>query len=438
MSEQPDYKIQLRSPRDLRARPDNPRLHSRKQLAAIMSSIRRFGVTHPVLIDAHDQIVAGHGRVQAALELSLDVIPTICLQHLTKVELKAFMIADNRTAELATWDRELLAQGFADIEMLDEEFDLSVTGFDLEEIDLVADYRSTKKPRAEADVPAPADRAVSRVGDLWIIDDRHRLLCQDATLAVSYTALLGKERVDMVVTDPPWNCPIQGHVSGLGKNQHREFVAASGEMTPAEFRRFLSSFMSEAERVSRSGSLHYIFSDWRVLGDLLATGDGIYQQLINLAVWAKTNAGMGSFMRSQHELVAIFKKGRRSHINNVNLGVDGRHRSNLWTFAGANSFGRDRDETLAMHPTVKPVLMIAEAIKDASHRDDLILDPFGGSGTTLIACRDTGRRARLMELDPLYVDVIIARAGREGMRAVLQTTGQTFDELREERGAHHD
>lgn len=433
-----DYKVQLRSPGELKARPDNPRVHGRRQLQAIMASMRRFGITHPVLINSKDQIVAGHGRVQAALELGLDPIPTICLHHLTRAELKAFMIADNRTAELATWDRALLAENFADIELLDEEFDLTTTGFAAEEIDLLTDYRSTKKPKAEAEVPPLADTAVSRLGDMWLIDNRHRVLCADATIPASYVELLGDDRVDMVITDPPWNCPIQGHVSGLGKNKHREFVAASGEMTSEEFGRFLAAFMSACEGVSRSGSLQYIFCDWRIVNQVLTLGGGIYNQLVNLAVWTKSNAGMGSFMRSQHELVAVFKKGRRAHVNNVNLGVDGRHRSNVWSFPGANSFGRDRDQALAMHPTVKPVLMIAEAIKDASHPDDLILDPFGGSGTTLIACRDTSRRARLMELDPLYVDVIVKRASREGMEVTLASTGQTFDQVRSDRGMQHD
>ncbi|MEG3169168.1 DNA methyltransferase [Sphingomonas sp. LB3N6] len=437
MTKQLEYKVHLRSPGELKARSDNPRVHSKKQVQAIMTSMRQFGVTHPVLIDDQDQIVAGHGRVEAALALGLATIPVICLHHLTKAELKAFMIADNRTAELATWDRELLAKSFAEIEVLDNELDLSVTGFDVEEVDLLADYRSTKKPKLEAEIPALRERAVSREGDLWIIGDRHRLLCGDATIAASYVTLLDDDRIDMVITDPPWNCPIQGHVSGLGKNKHREFVAASGEMTREEFKRFLEAFMFQLERVSRSGSLHYVFCDWRILGDVLSVGEAVYDRLVNLAVWAKTNAGMGSFMRSQHELVAIYKKGRRAHINNVNLGVDGRHRSNVWTFAGANSFGHGRDDALAMHPTVKPVLMIAEAVKDASHRGDLILDPFGGSGTTLMACQDTGRRARLMELDPLYVDVIISRAGREGMTAVLETTGQTFNEVRGDREVQH-
>ena len=426
------YKVILVPPGELKARPDNPRVHSQKQLKAIMSSMRRFGVTHPILIDDKMQIIAGHGRVQAALELGLDAIPTLALHHLSKAELKAFMIADNRTAELASWDRALLAESFADIELLDNDFDLSLTGFEIEEIDLLSDYRSTKNPQPELEIPPVPDDPVSRVGDVWIIGEPHVLLCEDAPKFASYDTLLGGERADMVITDPPWNCPIEGHVSGLGKNKHAEFVMASGEMTRQEFCRFLADSMSAIERVTRSGSLHYYFCDWRIVGDVLSTGEGAYNQLINMAVWAKSNAGMGSFMRSQHELVAIFKKGKRGHINNVNLGVDGRHRSNVWSFAGANSFGHGRDEALAMHPTSKPVAMIAEAIKDASHRGDLVLDPFGGSGTTLIACHETSRRARLIELDPHYVDVIIARAARHGLKAAL-VDGQTFEQVRASR-----
>jgi DNA modification methylase len=430
MTRQLDYKVNLRAPGELKARVDNARVHSRKQVQAIRSSIERFGMTHPILIDGKDQIIAGHGRVQAALALGLEVIPTLCLQHLTKAEVNAFMIADNRTAELASWDRQLLAENFAAIELLDDQFDMSLTGFGIEEIDLLADYRSSKKPKAEVEIPVPAQHAVSRLGDLWAIEDRHKVLCADATDAGSYQALLEDERADMVITDPPWNCPVQGHVSGLGKNKHREFVMASGEMAREEFQRFLAAAMAAMGGVTRSGSLHYIFCDWRIVGDVLATGEALDRQLINLAVWAISNAGMGSFLRSQHELVAIFKKGRRAHINKVNLGVDGRHRSNLWAYPGANSFGGERDAMLEMHPTAKPVAMIAEAIKDASHRHDIILDPFGGSGTTLIAAEAAGRRARLMELDPLYVDVIIARAARDGMAVTLASSGQTLDQVR--------
>lgn len=425
------YKIVMRPIADLQERPGNPRSHNRRQIKAIVASIGRFGLTQPILIDEKGVTIAGHARVRAAQELGIAEVPTLCLSHLTAAELNAYVIADNRTAELATWDRELLAESIASIERLDPSFDLTITGFELEDVELLSDYRSGKKQTKEAEIPSVGTVAVSRLGDFWEVDGRHGLLCANATKRDSYEVLLGSDRADLMITDPPWNCPIDGHVSSGGK--HREFVAAAGELTRSEFIRFLSAFMAAAVQFSRSGSVHYVFTDWRILQDLLTIGEGHYDHLLNLAVWVKTNAGMGSFLRSQHELIAIFRKGRRTHINNVSLGANGRHRSNVWSHAGANSFGADRDEALAMHPTVKPVAMVAEAIKDASHKGDIILDPFGGSGTTLIACRQTDRRCRMMELDPLYVDVIVQRAMREGMKVTHMRTGQTFSEVQKDR-----
>jgi DNA modification methylase len=433
----PDYKISFRRPQELKNREGNPRLHDRKQRRAIAASIRQFGFTNPVLIDASDVIIAGHARVEVAIELALTEVPTICLSHLTKAELNAYVIADNRTAELATWDKDLLAISISSISDLDPSFDVTITGFTSEEINLFADARTTSK-RTVQDVPVPHVelKAISRPGDLWIIDGGHLLLCGDATSRSSYQQLLGGDRADLIITDPPYNVPIKGHVSGLGAVSHREFVMASGEMTPEAFRRFLSAAFAAMAVSSRSGSVHYIFADWRMIGDVLDIGGGEYSELLNLAVWNKTNAGMGSFLRSQHELIAIFRHGRRRHINNVALGANGRNRTNVWTYPGANSFGRGRDKNLALHPTVKPMAMIADAIMDASHQGDLVLDPFGGSGTTLLACQETGRRARLMELDPLFADVIIKRAKTIRLEARLSGCDRTFDEISVERQEH--
>lgn len=428
-------KIIMRSPVELVARPDNPRTHSKKQMKSIIDSIRRFGFTNPVLIDADSCIVAGHARVDAARQLGLVEVPTISLAHLSKAELKAYVITDNRTAELAGWDRELLALNFIDIELLDPNFDLTLTGFDDIEIDMIRDASDTKKPPVEPAIVEPARDAppVSQLGDLWLIGEDHRLLCGDACKRETYTKLLGADRADLVFTDPPYNVPISGHVSGLGKVKHREFVAASGEMSRSAFQLFMGDFMRELARASRSGSVHYICMDWRHIADLLAVGEGIYDQLLNLVVWSKTNGGMGSFYRSQHELIAVFKHGRRAHLNNVTLGSNGRHRTNVWSYAGANSFGAQRDEDLKLHPTVKPMEMVADAIRDASQPRDIILDPFGGSGTTLLAAQETGRRARLVELDLLYVDVIIRRAALAGLSAMHAETGETFEAVAERR-----
>ncbi len=256
------------------------------------------------------------------------------------------------------------------------------------------------------------------------------MICGDATLAETYAALLGRERPAMMIGDPPFNVPISGHVSGLGKQKHREFVAASGEMSEAEFRKFLLAFMVQCARYCRTGALHYIFMDWRSLPTLLAAGQIAYDEYKNLCVWAKTNGGMGSLYRSQHELIAVYKHGKSPHINNVELGKHGRYRSNIWSYAGMNSFGAHRDETLAMHPTVKPIALVRDAILDASNRDDLVLDPFGGSGTTLLAADAVRRRSRLIEFDPLYCDVIVRRAEQAlGLTATLAATGESFADV---------
>ena len=428
-----DYKIRLRAPKELRDRPGNPRSHSRKQKRAIANSINRFGFTSPVLIDAQDMIIAGHARAEVARELGLASVPTICLSHLTMAELNAYVIADNRTAELATWDKELLSLSMTSIRDLDPTFDISITGFSLGEIELLDDVKASKAVKDEP-IPDRQERAISQLGDLWEIGGVHRLLCGDATDRASYEVVLGSEgKADLMITDPPFNCRIAGNVSGLGKTRHGEFVMASGEMSPAEFRRFLAAFMSFAGEWTRSGSVHYVFCDWRIVRDVIDVGESIYDEMLNIAVWNKTNAGMGSFLRSQHELVAIFRKGSRSHANNVKLGANGRNRSNVWTYAGANSFGASRDSDLADHPTVKPKAMIADAIMDTSDRGDVVLDPFGGSGTTLLACNSIARRARLIELDPRYVDVILRRSAAQGLASKLVGCGRSFEQVSADR-----
>lgn len=231
----------------------------------------------------------------------------------------------------------------------------------------------------------------------------------------------------MVITDPPYNVPIAGHLSGLGAIKHREFAMASGEMTREQFRRFLGDLCANLAKFSRAGSLHFIFMDWRSIADLLAAGEQVYDGLLNLIVWVKDNAGMGSLYRSRHELVALFKKGKRSHINNVTLGSQGRYRTNVWEYPGVNSFSRAGE--LKLHPTVKNASMIEEAIKDVTEAGAIVLDPFGGSGTTLVAAQKSRRTARLIELDPLYCDVILRRAQGLGLSAILEETGASFAEV---------
>ena len=277
-------------------------------------------------------------------------------------------------------------------------------------------------------VEVAAGPAVTRPGDIWRIGS-HRLICGNSTRSETYQALLGEQRAQLVFTDPPYNVPISGHVGGLGAVQHREFAMASGEMSPAEFTAFLQTVFGHLAAYSVDGSIHFQCMDWRHLQEMLAAGTAAYSDLKNLCVWAKNNGGMGSLYRSQHELVFVFKSGTAPHINNVELGKHGRYRTNVWSYAGVNSFGGDRDD-LSLHPTVKPVAMVADAIRDCSHRKAIVLDAFVGSGTTLIAAEKTGRRGYGIEIDPAYCDVTICRLHAVcGLDAVLEATGQRFAEV---------
>jgi DNA modification methylase len=365
-------------------------------------------------------------------------VPVIVLDHLSEAAKRAYRVADNRLAEVGTrWSVELLRLEVDTIMELDAGFDINLTGFDAAELDIRFDAVDSKKEPADPPTPDVQASAVTKIGDIWHIGD-HRLICGDATLRDTYTALLGRERVAMMIGDAPYNVRINGHVSGKGKNKHREFVAASGEMSDAEFRQFLAGFMTQCAAFSKAGALHYVFMDWLHLPHLLAAGSVVYDEYKNLCVWTKSQGGMGSLYRSQHELVAVFKHGTAPHINNIELGKHGRNRTNVWAYAGMNSFGKERDANLALHPTVKPLIMIRDAILDASNRDDLVLDPFGGSGTTLLAADAVSRRARLVELDPLYCDVIVRRAEQAlGVVATLAASGRSFTEVTEERAVSH-
>lgn len=417
---------QLRALETLHPAPRNARTHSRKQIRQIAESIGAFGFTNPVRVDGQGEVIAGHGRLAAARMLGLAEVPVLCIDWLSEAEQRAYVLADNRLAEKAGWDRQLLVLELGDLVEL--EIDETLTGFETGEIELILD--AGEQVPAEDDVPGPAaGPPVCRPGDLWHLG-RHRLLCDDALDPASYRTLMGRRKARLVVTDPPYNVPIAGHVSGKGRHRHREFVQGSGELTEREFRAFLANSLGAMARASCNGSLHYVFMDWRHLPELVAAGMSVHDAWLNLCVWAKSNAGMGSLYRSQHEMVAVFRKGRRAHTNNVELGRNGRNRSNVWTYAGANSFSAERDEALAMHPTVKPVEMICDIIRDASDRDEIVLDGFGGSGTTLIAAEHCGRQARLIDLDPIYCDVILRRyLAATGQMPVLARTGETLREV---------
>jgi DNA modification methylase len=379
-------KITYKDPGQLRPRARNPRTHTAKQIRQIAASIKEFGFINPILTDGADGIIAGHARAEAAKLIGMSDVPTVRVDRLTPAQIRAYVIADNRLAENAGWDRELLALELQELSV-DLNFDVTVTGFEIAEIDLLISELNEGAPDDGDEVPE-IDRsvpAVSRPGDRWRIGD-HFLLCGDALNKNSYVNLLGVQKAQMVFTDPPYNVAISGNVSGLGKVKHREFAMASGEMNTHEFTKFLETAFMRLADFSTNGSIHFICMDWRHIRELLEAVAKPYSELKNLCVWAKTNAGMGSLYRSQHELVFVFKKGTAPHVNNVELGRFGRNRTNIWNYPGVNTFGKDRNTELAMHPTVKPVALVADAILDCSKRRGIILDVFAGSGTTWTRC----------------------------------------------------
>jgi DNA modification methylase len=415
--------------------PSNPRRHSKKQIGQIAESIEVFGFIVPILTDRNGKTIAGHGRVLAARALGMTEVPTVCLDHLTSAEARAFLIADNKLTENATWDDQLLAQQLKELSLLGLDFSLEITGFEMGEIDLR--IASLEETPAQGDDPADvlpegsAGPPVSKLGDLWLLG-HHRLLCGSALDTLAFSALMGQEHAAIVFTDPPYNVEIDGNVSGLGAIHHRPFPMAVGEMDKAEFTAFLGQALRNMAAFSAAGSLHYICMDWRHIEELLTAGAEAYGELKNLCVWAKDNAGMGSLYRSQHELVFVFKQRGGAHRNNVQLGQFGRNRSNVWHYPGVNSFARCGEEgnLSALHPTVKPVALVADAILDCTERGGIVLDAFLGSGTTVIAAERTGRRCYAMELDPVYVDTAIRRwQALTGGKAHHAAGGRLFDDL---------
>jgi DNA modification methylase len=411
---------------DLRPSPNNSHVHPREQIDKLVRAIAEFGFLIPVLIDDRNRVIAGHARLEAAKALGLTEIPCIRTRHLSEAQKRAFAIFDNRLAEDSKWDFQVLAKEFEFLQS--EGFALQMTGFEIPEFDMIfaADDTATKNIENDEIPNLVPTRAITKPNDLWIMRD-HRLVCGDARRPECFALLMSGARAHLVFTDPPYNVKIRGHVSGKGRIEHREFAEASGEMTPAQFAKFLEDSLGLLAEHSKDGSIHFICMDWRHLDGMHTAGQRVYGELKNLVVWVKTNGGMGSLYRSQHELIFVWKNGRGIHTNNVQLGKHGRNRSNVWSYAGANSFSSDRLTDLAMHPTVKPVGLVADAILDCSRRGDLVLDSFGGSGTTLIACERTSRRARLIEIDPIYCDQTVRRWQKLTGRIAVNAAGIPFN-----------
>jgi DNA modification methylase len=418
----------------LKPDPRNPRKHNDRQINQLAQSIASLGFNSPILTDKAGRILAGHGRWLAARKLKQPNAPTIRLEHLTEAQAKAFILADNRLSEMSTFDDGLLAEALKELSELDLNFSIEATGFTVGEIDLRIETPSDStdaSDESEPPIPEPEGIPITLSGDLWRLGE-HRVYCGDALDRLAYQILMDGKRGAMAFTDPPYNVKIDGNVSGLGRVRHREFAMAAGEMNEAQFTSFLTIACALMARNSVTGSIHFVCIDWRHIGELISAGKATFAELLNLCVWCKSNAGMGSFYRSQHELIFAFKAGRGRHRNNIQLGRFGRNRSNVWSYPGMTSFGRGGEEgNLAkLHPTVKPVKLVADAILDCSARGEIVLDPFLGSGTTILAAERVGRVCFGMEIDPLYVDTIVRRwQAHTGGTAIHAITGKRFDDV---------
>ncbi|MBU1347258.1 MAG: ParB N-terminal domain-containing protein [Alphaproteobacteria bacterium] len=419
----PELEIVYRPLADLSPFVGNARTHSKKQLAQIAASIEAFGFTNPVLVDEDAIVIAGHGRLLAAKSLGLARIPVIVLGGLTEAQKRALRLADNKIALNAGWDTEVLK---IELDALaDLSFELELTGFATGEIDVIS--ADTPDPDDEVVPPTP-DEPVTRPGDLWRLGE-HRLLCGDSRDREVLGTVMGGWLADAAFTDPPYNVRIDGNA--VSRGTHAEFAMASGEMTPAEFTAFLVQTLGACAVVSRDGAVHFVCMDHRHVGELTSAGDSVYGQRLNICVWNKSNAGMGSLYRSRHELVFVFRVGQAAAFNAVELGRHGRNRTNVWDYASVNSFRGSRREDLALHPTVKPVGLVADAIRDVTRKGERVLDAFMGSGTTLIAAERTRRICHGVEYEPRYVDVAIERwSAMTGRSAILERTGASFEKLK--------
>ncbi len=426
--------IEHRAPEELRAASGHARKHSKKQISQIAASIQEFGFTHPVLVTPEDEIICGHARVEAAKLLELATIPALCLADLTEMQVRAYRIADNKLAEGAEWDLSLLGE---ELRAIVEECSIEIVetlGFDLPEAEILIDGEDAKQEDDPDDVVSEVKGpVVTRSGDLWGLGD-HRIYCGNCLEPESWTVLMQGDVAQVGFVDPPYNVPIAGNVSGLGKTKHTEFAMASGEMSSKEFIAFNAKWLAQMTGHMVNGAVFAVCMDWRSNFELESAVHGLGLARLNLCIWNKTNAGMGSLYRSKHEDVHILKVGDAPHINNVQLGRYGRYRTNVWDYAGANSFSKSRMDDLADHPTVKPVAMVADFLRDVSHRGHIVVDPFLGSGSTLLAAERIGRIARGIEIETVFLDVAIRRwEEKTGKEATLVGDGRSFSEVAAER-----
>ena len=419
--------------------PRNARTHSKKQIREIGLSIQKFGFNGAVLVDEDSVILAGHGRLSGAEWAGHTMVPALRIEHLSEAQKRAYVIADNKLAEKAGWDPEILAIELGELAVLLPEIDLdiTITGFDIGEIDQIfADRAVAPMPKSdeiEESIPDPPLRPVTRRGDLWRLGE-HRVGCGDARETDDIDRLMQGDKARVAFLDPPHDIPIHGHVQSRSPVQHEEFAFAPGERAELGFIAFLKEALSQATRVSENGALHYTCTDWRHSAELLSATKGCYSSLVDVCIWVKANPEPGSLYGSQYECVFVFKVGENPYRNAVERGRHGRNRSNVWHYGSVNPFKAGSREVPARHRTVKPVALVADAMRDCTVKGEIVLDAFLGAGTTLMAAERTGRRCRGLEYEPKYVDVAIKRwQAWTKSEAVCATTGKTFDEIAAER-----
>lgn len=406
---------------------------SAAQVERLKKSIQHFGFVHPILITVGRSVVDGENRVEAARLLGCETVPCIIVDHLSNEQIRLLRVTLNRLQEQGEWDFDALRLEFLDL--IDLELDLSVTGFSPQELDIIClDDQPVEAPSSTDLEPDRDEPPVSELGDIWLLDN-HRLICGDALLPETYETLMAGAGAQAIFSDPPYNVKIEGFVSSkTAKHAHKDFVMAAGEMSKVEFGTFLQNFLEHSAAHVTDGGVMFFCSDWRCLAQLHAAFEAVNLHLINVAVWDKGTGGMGSLYRSQHELVSICVRGKSPGINNVELGKHGRNRSNVWSYPGANRLGSSANKALKLHPTPKPVEMVVDALLDVTNKGDIVLDPFMGSGTTIIAADKAKRIAYGVELDPQYVDVAVRRwQGHSGKPAIHAESGISFDEVARQR-----
>jgi DNA modification methylase len=404
------------------------RRHPKKQLAKVRKSLEAFGQVTPILVSSNWEII-DHELVWLALkEIGATHVDAIVVADKSPSELKALRLVLNRTALDAQWDEQNLRSVLE--QLVEVDFDLDLTGFDAPEID---HYLNLDAPQANveengSDIPPVGTTAISKQGMIWTLGD-HRVGCGSATDLAFVSHMLNGKIADCSFIDPPYNIKVDGFITGKGRHRHREFVQGAGEMSADEHFGLLKQSFLVLKESCTPKALVYACIDWRHVMEMTVAGRACDMPLYTICVWTKTNGGMGGIYRNAHELVCVFRAGTEQPLDNVELGRHGRNRTNVWSYPGMSSFGKERDQLLGLHPTVKPVAMIADVLRDVTKRREIVLDTFLGSGSTLMAAQETGRICCGVELDPLYVDVTIRRWQKAtGRDAVIVETGERFND----------